>query len=741
MSPMLLDQDSIRPRCKLPYTYADGQTIEIGDTLRYGTQQVVLVDLLADAETADPTEVPSSEQALLVQRDGVFFTLYQQGYNAVLLARANEPQAQPQVADIAQRADQGEANAIYHLARLYSVGDGVSRNEMLAKHLYHLAAQKEHPAAAYSYIWYLSDSVEDVAERFAWLSLSARLGYASAMYYLGEAYEQGLGVAPDPYLAKFWTAHWRSIYPLGRDWEAEFDAKMAQLRLSTPACDASASYDEAHKILGTYQSPSDILHAVELLEMAAAAGYAKAQLHLAELYLQGHIVRYNKDLAQYFLQAAEKSSDPNILCRLGVLYAEDEYGIKDLARATKLWQIAAAQGHAQAQTQLGQFYESGIFFAQDYAKALTLYLQAAEQNQSFALWHLAQMYQEGKGVTPDAQLAFRYAKQAADITGIRSVAITKAKSLVGSMYESGEGVPIDLKLAQKYYLSAGGEGDALGQYKVGLKMEQEGNTQYTHITMDWYRKAAKQHHAEAAYRLAQFFQRGAPVRPSRAQYQHYLELAAQNGHQQAATDLAHLQTNMQPELPEILHEHGELRDLYHELQDYEGTEPWQDVVLAKWDSFLPARRYFLDLRNRPCKDQPWPELYNGESTNLYALSRVSDLLLLRFQTGAFDSYAGLNLALENYCAFFEHLGFSIHTPSQFHPFYCEIVAVEESNSGSIDIVEQVWPAVMLGNLMFVRAGVKVTAPAHLLSAGLADRSCLYWTHWRRNRPTTDQSVG
>jgi hypothetical protein len=52
-----------------------------------------------------------------------------------------------------------------------------------------------------------------------------------------------------------------------------------------------------------------------------------------------------------------------------------------------------------------------------------------------------------------------------------------------------------------------------------------------------------------------------------------------------------------------------------------------------------------------------------------------------------------------------------------------------------------WPGLRLGQLLFSRAGVAVTAGAAVATAGVADRSPLYWT-WRRDgRRTCDLSHG
>ncbi|BBB68210.1 hypothetical protein UNDYM_3957 [Undibacterium sp. YM2] len=188
------------------------------------------------------------------------------------------------------------------------------------------------------------------------------------------------------------------------------------------------------------------------------------------------------------------------------------------------------------------------------------------------------------------------------------------------------------------------------------------------------------------------------------------------------------------------HESGSLRNLYAAVCEYQGEQIWQEVFLAHWDALKSAGQYFKEIRDRDSSAHPWPDLLEGESMNLYCASRLSDLMLLSFQPGDLD-VAGLGTTMENYTELFTHLGFEVLKPVQFHAFSCEIVDVIQSEGNSIELLEVLWPAFMLGNMMFARAGVRVKAPAHLLSRGIADCSCLYWAYRRKYRPANDLSHG
>ncbi|MCY1074442.1 hypothetical protein [Archangium lansingense] len=183
------------------------------------------------------------------------------------------------------------------------------------------------------------------------------------------------------------------------------------------------------------------------------------------------------------------------------------------------------------------------------------------------------------------------------------------------------------------------------------------------------------------------------------------------------------------------------RALYESLLAYEGRRV-SDEVLGPWLARNGAERTWLrELGARP--GEPWPTMSDEDLCRLYAVSRVNDVLLLRFQPLRREGWHGLDLRLEEYISFLEALGFVRVEHGGFHPFFHEIVSVQASEQpvDGIALVESRWPCFMLGDLMFSRAGVTARAGARELVPAIAESSPLYWAHRRANRPTTDLSVG
>jgi len=126
------------------------------------------------------------------------------------------------------------------------------------------------------------------------------------------------------------------------------------------------------------------------------------------------------------------------------------------------------------------------------------------------------------------------------------------------------------------------------------------------------------------------------------------------------------------------------------------------------------------------------------------LSRVNDTLLLSFQpapVGASDRRP--EISLDEYTAFMTAIGLHPVREAGFSPFFHEIVKVEQHPDVDAPIVVsgEYWPSLMLGNMMFSRAGVIVTSGREHIHKETAETSTMYWTFRRKTRPCYDLSVG
>ncbi|MFD4525051.1 hypothetical protein ACFWP7_14240 [Streptomyces sp. NPDC058470] len=192
------------------------------------------------------------------------------------------------------------------------------------------------------------------------------------------------------------------------------------------------------------------------------------------------------------------------------------------------------------------------------------------------------------------------------------------------------------------------------------------------------------------------------------------------------------------------------RELYEALACDEGVEPYETIVLPWLDRARDGYRGWLATA---AEDGAWRAEKETEPNarelvrELYALHRVSDRLLLTFQppSGEPGSPDPRPLLSEReYLDVFTSLGMTpFEDGGAFDPFLHEIVEVEQADDphAPIEITEVRWPGLMLGRLLFNRAGVRIRAGIEHAQRGVADRSPLYWTFRRRHRPTVDLSQG
>ena len=182
----------------------------------------------------------------------------------------------------------------------------------------------------------------------------------------------------------------------------------------------------------------------------------------------------------------------------------------------------------------------------------------------------------------------------------------------------------------------------------------------------------------------------------------------------------------------------ELFDLIHGKH----SRPLYWYVIAPWieshaDEWLPS------FASRP--GSPIPSADVEDLWHLYALSRVNETLLLGFQHGRADGtdWPGPKISADEYVRFAELLGLTVTPSASFSPFFHEIVEVEEAGDEDqpISLTSTFWPCLMLGDMVFSRAGVRVSGGRHFIRKDVAESSTLYWAFRRKNRPYQDLSHG
>ncbi|WP_156294150.1 hypothetical protein [Serratia oryzae] len=184
-----------------------------------------------------------------------------------------------------------------------------------------------------------------------------------------------------------------------------------------------------------------------------------------------------------------------------------------------------------------------------------------------------------------------------------------------------------------------------------------------------------------------------------------------------------------------------LRALHDTLLEYQGEACYVEVLIPWLAANHKEVEWLASFSQRT--ETPIPQASNEDLWHLYALSRVLELLALRFQQGDADGvdWSGPDITSRQFDLFAEALGLHVEYSATYHPFAHEIVKLIPTSNSCPQIFHHYWSGLMLGNMRMLRAGVTVSASALTLHPGIADLSTLYWAYRRKNRPYQDMSQG
>jgi TPR repeat protein len=147
----------------------------------------------------------------------------------------------------------------------------------------------------------------------------------------------------------------------------------------------------------------------------------------------------------------------------------DGHGTKrDRDAAFRWFSIAAKSKRADAVNMLGRCYERGWGVSMDYEKAAACYAEAADQSYDWARFNLACLLLEGKGVARDPGRAFTLFMK-----GVRQGHV-KSLNMVGHCYEHGLGCERSMAKALDWYRQSAQAGDFRGQYRYGQLLYEGG---------------------------------------------------------------------------------------------------------------------------------------------------------------------------------------------------------------------------------------------------------------------------
>ena len=357
----------------------------------------------------------------------------------------------------------------------------------------------------------------DHVEAVKWVRKAAKQGDADAQLLLGLMYENGTGV--------------EQSYEKAREWYL----KAAEQGNASAQNNLGFMYDNGHGVEQSYEK------AVEWYLKAAEQGLTIAQNNLGLMYDNGTGVEQScEKSAEWYLKAAEQGL-ADAQYNLGVTYENGDGVEQSYEKAAEWYLKAAEQGYADAQYDLGEMYYYGRGVEQSYEKAVEWYQKAADQGLASAQCNLGNMYEYGcvYGYGRDVErsdliAAMWYGKAAEQ-------GYARAQYNLGWMYRNGRGVRRSDKKAAKWYHKAAKQGLADAQCALGLMYEYarvyDDVEQSYEKAAKWYHKAAEQGDELAQYHLGLMYEYGRGVERSDEKAAEWVLKAAEQGFADAQNHL------------------------------------------------------------------------------------------------------------------------------------------------------------------------------------------------------------
>jgi len=255
---------------------------------------------------------------------------------------------------------------------------------------------------------------------------------------------------------------------------------------------------------------------------------ADAMTALAAMLMSGDGVDRDPTLAVEWLRWAAEKNHADAQWRLGLAYVRGEGVIKNMEDASRLIQLSVAQGNPDAQYHWALLLERQVNHAQARTQALGFHEAAALQGHLQAQLHLAYLLRAGE-VMPlpdhgnDAAPASAPAK-----AGRRSTAPHLVRSL-------------------DFFRMAADQGHAEAQFEVGQMFAQGlGTAQQFEEAAAWYLLAAKQGHAKAQFHLGFLYSHGQGVEQDYAKAYQWYCISDQCGYALAKKNVALIGKKLEP---------------------------------------------------------------------------------------------------------------------------------------------------------------------------------------------------
>lgn len=179
---------------------------------------------------------------------------------------------------------------------------------------------------------------------------------------------------------------------------------------------------------------------------------------------------------------------------LGRMYETGMGAPVNVAQAIEIYRAGIEKGSASSLNRLGVMHLEGIGVLQDYAEGAKLVCQAADTGETNAQFNCGTLYLDGKGVKADPSKAVSYFQKAAAGNHIA------ARNFLGLSYLSGKGVNANEAKAVEQFEKTAAQGNLLGMVQLGKYYADEDEKGHRDLELShmYFNLAASNGHPDAA---------------------------------------------------------------------------------------------------------------------------------------------------------------------------------------------------------------------------------------------------
>lgn len=258
----------------------------------------------------------------------------------------------------------------------------------------------------------------------------------------------------------------------------------------------------------------------------------------AWLYSRSRAVPKNDEATLLWLEASIKANkDVSSILQAAEMYKAGLGTNRDINRALKLWEQAAALGSTRAMYIMGGIYEKGDGVAMNIPKAVQWYEKAAAVNHLKSIEELAKLYTNPESKYLNHAKAFRWLSIAAKHPAVDPALWVK----LGDAYSYGRGVKKDHDIAFEWYDKAAKAGDTDGIFRLGEAYRYgRGVEQDIKRSLRFYRLAANLGNDDAIMLMAENYEKGIGVPLDPSKQRRWLERGVSAGNPSAQLELSKL---------------------------------------------------------------------------------------------------------------------------------------------------------------------------------------------------------